>query len=436
MKNYQTFDQFLNEGKIIYKRGYTDLHPAKSTNEKAAIRNKVLGAIQDGILTEDELNNVIKETGAHGRWVSRNSHYFKMTENGIRLSSYGMRIWERVKNAGAINEGNGFLFALKEAREKGLTEFEYNGKKFQVREKKVTEAASVPSNVMDFAQRKGPAATSLVKKAATWAEKAGKRITGGTAIGKNYSTIILDMKYQGAEIYINLDDETIELFGEEVTDAKSFQRVLHDEANESVVDENIRPDQMEQVAKDLAYSMPNHSKPDEDGKFSAEQVQKAFKYIPDLKHVKDKKDIQTIVDKVLAIVNESEQLNEYTENVFKPTVLDRRNSLDEKFFAKLMPKTAKTTDEAMERIWEFEGGKMFLHLQSFVVMPNGNAKDRPTYRLHQQQYWLSGEEVNTTLLTVIDITDGQTESLGSIWVDTNVFLSEYKIVFELVKSSS
>jgi hypothetical protein len=98
----------------------------------------------------------------------------------------------------------------------------------------LNEAASVPSNVMDFAKRKGPAATSLVKKVATWAEKAGKRISGGTAIGKNYSTIILDMKYQGSEIYINLDDETIELFGEEVTDAKSFQKVLDTEMNESM----------------------------------------------------------------------------------------------------------------------------------------------------------------------------------------------------------
>ena len=97
----------------------------------------------------------------------------------------------------------------------------------------LNEAASVPSNIMDFAKRKGSAATALVKKAATWAEKAGKRISGGTAIGKNYSTIILDMKYQGAEIYINLDDETIELFGEEVTDAKSFQKVLNSETNES-----------------------------------------------------------------------------------------------------------------------------------------------------------------------------------------------------------
>jgi hypothetical protein len=88
------------------------------------------------------------------------------------------------------------------------------------------EAASVPSNILDFAKRKGSYATALVKKAASWAEKAGKRISGGTAIGKNYDTIILDMKYQGSEIYINLNDETIELFGEEVNDPKTFQRVL------------------------------------------------------------------------------------------------------------------------------------------------------------------------------------------------------------------
>ena len=88
------------------------------------------------------------------------------------------------------------------------------------------EAASVPSNIMDFAKRKGSYATSLVKKAASWAEKAGKHISGGTAIGKNYSTIVLDMNHQGAEIYINLDNETIELFGKVVTTPKSFATVL------------------------------------------------------------------------------------------------------------------------------------------------------------------------------------------------------------------
>jgi hypothetical protein len=95
-----------------------------------------------------------------------------------------------------------------------------------VQESIVNEAATVPSNVLDFAKRKGSYATALVKKAASWAEKAGKYISGGTAIGKDYMTIILDMKHQGSEIYINLNDETIELFGEEVTDPKSFAKVL------------------------------------------------------------------------------------------------------------------------------------------------------------------------------------------------------------------
>ena len=99
-------------------------------------------------------------------------------------------------------------------------------------EESVNEAARVPSNVLEFTKRKGSYATALVKKAAGWAEKAGKYISNGTAIGKNYSTIILDMKHHGSEIYINLDDETIELFGEPVTDAKSFAKVLA--TNESV----------------------------------------------------------------------------------------------------------------------------------------------------------------------------------------------------------
>jgi hypothetical protein len=74
---------------------------------------------------------------------------------------------------------------------------------------------------------------------------------------------------------------------------------------EDFINENLRPDQIEQISKDLAYSMPNHTTPDSKGKFSAEQVQKAFKYIPDFKYIKDKKVIQTIIDKVLDIVNES-----------------------------------------------------------------------------------------------------------------------------------
>lgn len=119
----------------------------------------------------------------------------------------------------------------------------------------LNEAASIPSNIMDFAKRKGPYAVALVKKAAGWAEKSGKYISGGTAIGKNYSTIILDMKHQGAEIYISLDNETIKLFGEEVTDPKSFKKALdmnESATNESLSDEAITLHAMLRCGQDSA----------------------------------------------------------------------------------------------------------------------------------------------------------------------------------------
>jgi hypothetical protein len=93
------------------------------------------------------------------------------------------------------------------------------------------EEAYVPSNIKEFAKRKG--ATSLVNKVAGWAEKAGKGIRGGTAIGKNYSTLILDLGYQDGAIRINLDDDTVELYGEEVFDVKSFKQVYLDNQEES-----------------------------------------------------------------------------------------------------------------------------------------------------------------------------------------------------------
>lgn len=36
-----------------------------------------------------------------------------------------------------------------------------------------------------------------------WAEKIGKPIVGGIAQGKNYETVVLDLTYQGCEIYVH-----------------------------------------------------------------------------------------------------------------------------------------------------------------------------------------------------------------------------------------
>jgi len=99
----------------------------------------------------------------------------------------------------------------------------------KVNEAELTEAY-VPSNIKEFAKRKG--VSSLVNKVAGWAEKVGKGIRGGTAIGYNYSTLILDMTYQGSEIRINTDNDTVTLYDEPVNSFPEFQRVYLDNKEE------------------------------------------------------------------------------------------------------------------------------------------------------------------------------------------------------------
>jgi transcription antitermination factor NusG len=91
-------------------------------------------------------------------------------------------------------------------------------------ESEINEAANVPENIAKFAKRKG--ISSLVKKVANWAEKSGKKIRGGTAIGKNYDLLVLDLTHQGGEIDIYIENETVELYGQPVSDAKSFAKIL------------------------------------------------------------------------------------------------------------------------------------------------------------------------------------------------------------------
>ena len=106
---------------------------------------------------------------------------------------------------------------------------------YNVEDEELDEAelyeAYVPSNIKEFAKRKG--VSSLVNKVAGWAEKVGKGIRGGTAIGYNYSTLILDMTHQGSEIRINTDDDTIELYDEPVYSFNDFKQVYLDNQEES-----------------------------------------------------------------------------------------------------------------------------------------------------------------------------------------------------------
>ena len=88
----------LRESKIQIKRRYTDNHPAKTSGRTARVRNAMIEALADGVLTEEEFNNILKEKSIDNkRWMRRNSKYFTVSENGIGLSKFGKRILTGIK---------------------------------------------------------------------------------------------------------------------------------------------------------------------------------------------------------------------------------------------------------------------------------------------------------------------------------------------------
>ena len=89
-----------NESKIQIKRRYTDNHPAQTSGRTARVRNAMIEALADGVLTEEEFNNILKEKSIDNkRWMKRNSKYFTVSENGISLSKFGKRILTGIKPA-------------------------------------------------------------------------------------------------------------------------------------------------------------------------------------------------------------------------------------------------------------------------------------------------------------------------------------------------
>lgn len=88
----------LNERTITLKRRYTENHPALTAGKTARIRNKMLEAIADGKLTEEEFNTVLSEMSPDSsRWIRRNARFFNVSEDGITLSKYGMKAYRQTK---------------------------------------------------------------------------------------------------------------------------------------------------------------------------------------------------------------------------------------------------------------------------------------------------------------------------------------------------
>ena len=105
------FNQFLEEGKNIQiKRRYTENHPANTVGKTAKVRNKVLKAVKDGVITEEEFNSILSELSTSpNRWKTTNNKYFFVSEEGVKLSKWGLRILAELDETPTtveISEGN------------------------------------------------------------------------------------------------------------------------------------------------------------------------------------------------------------------------------------------------------------------------------------------------------------------------------------------
>ena len=90
-------ESVVNERNITIKRQYTDKSPAVTVGKAAKVRNRMLEAIKDGKISQEEFNTILKEmTTDSKRWLRRNAQCFNVSEDGISLSKTGARILKNV----------------------------------------------------------------------------------------------------------------------------------------------------------------------------------------------------------------------------------------------------------------------------------------------------------------------------------------------------
>jgi len=239
MKFFKTYESFINEAKHskVFKAAKRGSYPAtivvikdkkvihqEQVNTPEAIPaafNVLQRKYPKAIITVED------KTGATlYREVDEKKNYmqkidledFKAIKKGTKLLYMG--------SEAEVVDNNGFVLTLKQ-----------NGKKFTVNKSMfdhggmLKEGVSIPRNIEDWARGRGLLAD--LKQIARWVEKSGKRIVGGTAIGKGYDTLVLDVTYQGSEIYWDTDTGKIKVNNQPVTDLKTMRKALEESVNEA-----------------------------------------------------------------------------------------------------------------------------------------------------------------------------------------------------------
>jgi hypothetical protein len=119
-------EENLNEGRTQIKRQYGQYSKIK-VNEKAPVRNKVIGFVGKRFVTEEEMKNFLSKMNEESgktfddkKWFGRNQRYFESFENRgqkvITLSKYGKRVLEMIGKTTqkqSINESIGLFKNIK-----------------------------------------------------------------------------------------------------------------------------------------------------------------------------------------------------------------------------------------------------------------------------------------------------------------------------------
>jgi hypothetical protein len=110
------FEDFIQEGKkITLKRQYTENHPAITVGKSARVRNKMLEAVADGKITQEEFDNILKEYSSNSsKWMKRNAKFFNVSEEGISLTGFGKKALSAISinENESVNEAKSFEFTI------------------------------------------------------------------------------------------------------------------------------------------------------------------------------------------------------------------------------------------------------------------------------------------------------------------------------------
>ena len=130
-------------------------------------------------------------------------------------------------------------------------------------------------------------------------------------------------------------------------------------------------------------------------------------------------------------------LREVTDYDFKLPKEENANKVIKVLKALKMKFSSQDAKNSYNHLKNFEGGKMFKHMQYHIVQGTGSPD---VYFIHQTQHWLHDEKVGVTKLLIAKYEDYENDqnkrtNIGTALVQTDKFVDQLRKVTVLKKNS-